>query len=120
MKFHNGVTYWGLTFIRSIQDWELESLTVFMDLLYAMSRQGSREDSILWGLGKGKCFIVSSYYRALSGTVSGSFPWKLFWKSRVLPRVAFFVWTVALGKFLTTDNLRRRQMVAVGLCSVQE
>jgi hypothetical protein len=54
-------------------------------------------------------FIVGSYYRALSGMLHVSFPWKIIWKSRVPPRVAFFVWMVALGRILTIDNLRRRR-----------
>jgi len=34
--------------------------------------------------------------------------------------VAFFVWTAALGKILTHDNLRRCGIVVVEWCYVQE
>ena len=65
LRFHNGVMHWDLSFICSIQDWELESLAYLMDLLYTISRHGIGEDSILWGPNKGKYFTVRSYYRAL-------------------------------------------------------
>ena len=32
------------------------------------------------------------------------------------PRVAFFTWTAALGKILTADNLRKRNIVIVSWC----
>ena len=32
------------------------------------------------------------------------------------PRVAFFSWTVALGKILTIDNLRKRHLVILEWC----
>ena len=76
-------------------------------MLYAKEGIGNGMDAIRWGAAKSKCFTVGSYYRALSGTHHGSFPWKMIWKSRAPPRVAFFVWTATLGKILTIDNLRR-------------
>jgi hypothetical protein len=55
---------------------------------------------------------VRSYYRALAPCGAVTFPWKSIWKPKVLPRVAFFMWT-ALGKILTADNLRRRGIILV-------
>ena len=88
----------------------------FMDLLYATSRHGTGDDSICWGLHRSKRFMGSSYYRVLSGAPPVSFPWKIIWKSRVPPRVAFFVWTVALGRILTIDKLRRRHVLVLDWC----
>ncbi len=66
--------------------------------LYAIPQHGTGDDSICWGPHRSKCFTISSYYRVLSCTTIVSFPWKIIWKSQVPPRVAFFVWTVALGR----------------------
>ena len=77
----NGVIHWDLTFTHPIQDWELDSRTPLMGLLYATKRVDSGEDTIRWGLHKSKCFTVSSYYRALAGTSTRPFPWKIIWKS---------------------------------------
>ena len=57
---------------------------------------------------------MKSYYRALLPNTDRSVPWKCIWKTKALPRVAFFVWAAALGHILTTDNLRRRHL----LCSI--
>ena len=38
------------------------------------------------------------------------------WKAKVPPRVAFFVWTSALGKILTMDNLRKRRVMIQDWC----
>ena len=37
-------------------------------------------------------------------------------KPKVPTKVSFFIWTMALGKILTVDNLRRRKLVAVDWC----
>jgi hypothetical protein len=38
------------------------------------------------------------------------------WKAKVPSRVAFFVWTAALGKILTTENLRKRRVIILDWC----
>ena len=63
-----------------------------------------------WIPSKVKGFLVSDYYRILAGTAFFGFPWKSIWKQKIPSRVAFFVWTVALGKCLTIDNLRKRKV----------
>jgi hypothetical protein len=37
--------------------------------------------------------------------------WKIIWKSKFPPRVAFFVWTAVLGKIITIDNLRKKNII---------
>ena len=60
-------------------------------------------------------FKVRSYYRVLRSTTQPPFPWKTIWKLKVPIKVSFFLWTAALGRILTIDNLRRRQVVVVDL-----
>jgi hypothetical protein len=45
-----------------------------------------------------------------------SFPWKSIWRVKAPARVTFFVWTAALGKILTHDNLRKRSVVVIEWC----
>jgi hypothetical protein len=51
---------------------------------------------------------VKNYYKILQAREPCSFPWKcfFFWKVKALPYIAFFIWTAALGRILTVDNLR--------------
>jgi hypothetical protein len=116
LSCHNDIPHWDLTFVRNIQDWESDSLLALLELLYANLKIGIREDTIYWGLAKNKCFTLSSYYKALSGTSHVSFPSKIIWKSRAPPRVAFFVWTAALGKIMTIDNLQKRHVLIMDWC----
>lgn len=40
MHFPNQMLHWDILFSRAIQDWELEPLSVFMDLIYSMPLKG--------------------------------------------------------------------------------
>ena len=55
-------------------------------------------------------------YQVLSQYSEQSFPWKSIWKQKIPSRVAFFVWTAALGKCLTIDNLRKRKVYILDWC----
>jgi hypothetical protein len=41
---------------------------------------------------------------------------RVFGRLRLLLRAAFFAWSVALGKILTTDNLRNRHVIVIDRC----
>ena len=56
------------------------------------------------------------YYNLLMGSNDYCFPWKSIWKQKIPSRVAFFVWTAALGKFLTIDNLRKMKVWILDWC----
>jgi hypothetical protein len=101
-----------------MQDWELESLAYFMELIYSLSMSGLGDDKTYWGAGSVKVFTVKDYKRSLtlSSSPTRVFPWKSIWKAKVPPRVAFFFWTAALGKILTVDNLRKRGLILVEWC----
>jgi hypothetical protein len=44
------------------------------------------------------------------------FPGKVFWRTKVLLKVAFFAWTAAQGKILTLDNLRKKRVIVIDRC----
>ena len=119
MQFTNGVLHWDLHIVWAIQDWELESLMTFMDTIYGLGIRGIGEDKMCWKPDKKKGFKIATYYRLLDAAAIAneqSLPWKIIWRSKAPPRVAFFVWTAALGKILTIDNLRKRKIRITDWC----
>ena len=105
-----------VTFSRLAQDWETESFSSFLELLYSFTVTGIREDKVCWQPSQSKTFQVKSYYKTLTSNGEACFPWKSIWKAKVPPRVAFFSWTATLGRILTADNLRRRHVIIVSWC----
>ena len=87
-----------------------------MDLIYSTSVKGEDLDNLCWRPAKSRGFEVCSYYHSLTPDISMSFPWKLVWWTKVLPRVAFFSWTAALGKILFIENLQQRGIIALEWC----
>ena len=84
---------------------DLEAMSDFMETIYGSPIRGLGEDKMCWIPSRDKGFRVSDYYRILVGNTIYSFPWKSIWKQKIPSKIAFFVWTVALGKCLTIDNL---------------
>ena len=115
MQYTDTVLHWDVNFLRAVQDWELESLSNFMDMIYGTSVKGSGLDKLCWKPEKNKGFTVRGYYKVLDNGVQ-SFPWKSIWMSKIPYRVAFFIWSAALGKILMIDNLRKENVWLLDWC----
>ena len=94
----------------------MEALRSFIHSIYSTPVRGTEEDKRHWLPCRRKGFTVSAYYHLLIGQKEHSFPWKIIWKQKIPSRVAFFVWTAALGKCLTIDNLRKRKVCILDWC----
>jgi hypothetical protein len=114
--WRNGNVEWNVNFVRSVQDWEVDVVSSFFEKLYSYKISHGNEDCIQWSPSKKGTFEVKTLYKALSTQNYEVFPWKSIWHSKVPSRVAFFGWTAALGKILTHDNLRKRNIVVVEWC----
>jgi hypothetical protein len=64
----------------------------------------------------GKGFQVKLFYKALLPSNGLLVPWKSIWKTKVPPRVSFFVWATAMDRILTMQNLRRRHVMVLDWC----
>jgi exonuclease III len=114
--WRNGVVEWNVLFVRDIQDWEMEVISPFFEVLYSCKISQGNVDRIRWSSSKKGLFEVKSFYKILSNSNAEVFPWKSIWRCKVQKRVAFFGWNAALGKMLTHDNLRKRNIVVVEWC----
>jgi hypothetical protein len=103
-----------------VHDWEVEVVFDFFELLYSQRVRRGGVDKMYWIPSKRKSFQVKSYYYALSPLVSSHFPWKSIWKVNAPSRVVVFVWTTALGKILTLDNLQKMNATVVDWCCMSK
>jgi hypothetical protein len=116
IHFRDESVHWEENFTRLVQDWEIESVSSFLEVLYSAKIKRYEQDKMCWQPSQSIGFQVKSFYKQLSSTGAGSFPWKNIWKAKVLPRVAFFSWRAASGKILTLDNLRHRGIILASWC----
>jgi hypothetical protein len=118
----SGSRQWNVSFLCPLNDWEVEDLASFYSLFYSYNLGGGVY-TIWWVSCRKGRFEVKSFYNILNSNVSFPFPWKSIWHTKAPPRVAFFVWSAALGKILTLDNLRKKNMVLInrsGMCKKDE
>lgn len=89
---------------------------------YPISLRQGGEDKLLWAPSKEGKFNVCSFYNVLISHVSNPFLWKSIWQTKVPSSVAFFAWTVSLGKDLTIDNMRTKDtlLLFIGTTCVRE
>ncbi|XP_041027656.1 uncharacterized protein LOC121267709 [Juglans microcarpa x Juglans regia] len=111
-----GSQEWNINLTREAQDWEVSELVDFFSLLYNITTAGPADDIMEWRPSKNGKFSVHSFYDILSAQDRPFFPWKNIWRSKAPPKAAFFVWTAALRKILTMDNLRRRGLIITDWC----
>jgi hypothetical protein len=94
----------------------VDVVIAFFQRLQSVSIQRGSQDKLWWIPSKKGSFKVKDFFRALSRVEGRDFPWKSLWRTKSPTRAAFFVWSVALRKILTLDNLRKRQVVVINRC----
>ena len=64
-QLHNmlsfGILHWDLNFSKTVHDWDLESLSSFVDVLYSIPVRGNGEAKLCWNPSKRRGFVVKSY-----------------------------------------------------------
>jgi hypothetical protein len=111
-----GAGEWNVTFTRNFNDWEVEMVAEFFQVLSSVAVPNLVPDELKWKCNKAGVFDSKSFYAALSNRPRVLFPWKSVWKVKAPPRVAFFIWSAAWGRILTCDNLMRRGYTMAGWC----
>jgi hypothetical protein len=96
MQFRNGSIHWNIIFIRPVQDWEVELVFFYFEMLYSFRVRQRDLDRICWISSQRHTFEVKSFCHVLTIFTGSPFLWKSIWKVKVPSRMVFFVWMVAL------------------------
>ncbi|WMV13212.1 hypothetical protein MTR67_006597 [Solanum verrucosum] len=107
---------WNLKFRRPLNDWEVNRMVEFLNILERYKELSNREDKLLWAPDTQGRFSVGTAYRnsQRTHTQSSYWPWKMIWKVKVPFKVACFTWLLAKQVVLTQDN---RMKKGLDLCS---
>ena len=115
-----GAGCWSPTFLRSLNDWELEEMTRFLHTLHDQNFRPTGEDKLSLKNVKDKGFSVKSMYKDFDVSPAFDFPHRLVWNPVVPPKIGVFAWEAAWGKVLTLDQLKRRGMTFANRCFMCE
>ena len=111
---------WSPTFIRPLNDWELEELSSFLLFLHGLKIRSTGVDKLSLKNAIDKGFSVKSMYKGFDGSPALEFPHRLVWNSVAPPKTGFFAWEASWGKVLTIDQLKRRGMIFANRCFMCE
>ena len=113
---NRGVGSWSPTFLRSLNDWEIEEVVRFLHILHEVIYCLSGEDKLILKNDKEKGFSIKSMYKGFDPSPAIDFPHHLIWNPVVPPKIGVFAWEATWGKVLTLDKLKRRGMTLVNRC----
>jgi hypothetical protein len=105
-----------MSFTREAHDWEVDIFVSFFQVLHSVKVSRGSENKLWWVSSKKGLFKVKSFIYSLACSENSRFPWKSVWRTQAPSRAAFFVWSAALGKIFTLDNLRKWHVIVINRC----
>ena len=115
-----GAGCWFHTFIRPLNDWELEEMIRFLKTLDDQNFRPMGEDKLQLKNAKEKGFTVKMMYKSFDTYPDVEFPYCLVWNPAVPQKIGVFTWETSWGKVLTMDQLKRRGLTLVNRCVMCE
>ena len=115
-----GLGCWSPTFLRPLNDWEIEETARFLQTLHEQNFCPSGVDKFLLKNDKEKGFSVKIMYKGFDLSPTFDFPYRLVWNLVVPPKIGVFAWEATWGKMLTVDQLKRRGMAFTNRCFMCE
>ena len=70
---------WSPTFLRALNDWELDEVERFLHLLFRRKINAYQEDKLLLKNAKFASFVVKTMYRVLDCSPPMTFPFRSIW-----------------------------------------
>ena len=80
---------WNPRFTRYFNDWEMDEVQNFINLISRKKNQLER-DKLLWKRNKNGIFSIKANFKLLEGWNLKSVPLKVLWNGCVPPKVCFF------------------------------
>ena len=111
---------WYPTFVRALNDWEMEEVERFLLIIFRRKICTSQEDKLFLKNAKFEGFIVKVMYRVLDCSPFMPFPHCSIWNPIVPPNMGFFTWEASGGKVLTLDQLKIRGRKLTNRCFLCE
>ena len=111
---------WSPTFLRSLNGWELEEMTRFLQIIHDHKFRPTGVDKLSLKNAMDKGFSVKSMYKGFDVSPALDFPHRLVWNPIAPPKIGVFAWEAAWGKVLTLDQLKRRSMTFANRCFMCE
>ena len=111
---------WNPIFLRSFNDWEIEEVDKFLQVLGRKQIKPLMEDKIIFKGSKNDGFSVKNMYRVLDCSPQVAFPYRSIWNPVIPPRMGFFAWEASWERVLTLDQLKRRGRALANRCFLCE
>ena len=93
--------HWNLTFVRSRNDWEEDSILSLLALLADSKIVSVGDDMILWPHDSTKKFTIKSFSgEVCKGSSFIDFPADAIWRSKAPLKAFFWAWQLPRGKYL--------------------
>ena len=115
-----GAGCWSPTFLRALNDWELEEMTRFLHILHDQKFRPTGEDKLMLKNVKAKGFSVKTMYKGIDVSPAFDLPHRLIWNPVAPQKIGVFAWEAVWGKVLTLDQLKRRGMTFANRCFMCE
>ena len=107
---------WSQTFLRPLNDWEIEEVERFVLTLHRQNFSPLGEDKLLLKGAKDEGFSVKLMYRGLDHFLAIEFHYRSIWNPVVPPKIGFFTWKDSWGKVLTLEQLKRHGRALANRC----
>ena len=119
-NWESGEGGWNPIFLRSFNNWEMEEVDRFLQILCRKQINPLMEDKIIFKGSRNDGFSVKIMYRVLDCSPQVVFPSRSIWNPVIPPRWGFFAWEASWGRVLTLDQLQRRGRALANRCFLCE
>ena len=107
---------WIPSFVRPLNDWEIDEAQNFLCLLSSRLVKQEEKDKLFWKGDKEGRYTDKANVVRLEKVSGWSAPVNMLWNSCVPPKVCFYAWEVWWGKVLTMKHLKKRGFQLASRC----